>query len=394
MSSQNSRQQSISTLIPAAVSALLIAGCQSQPSTGTTTSPPPEQMDVHPGDDIQTVLDRAAENGCRNVVIHAGVYRPQSTGQALIWLNRRHEGIRIVGEGQVTLRADNEQLTTEGTNGFPAVVNHVVYFGDGLSNETTLQNVRITGANGFQTDEGTDVIQPETGVEQLVRNQFFYSDGGGVKIFGRSYPSLIGVEIFDNDAQPCGGGVSIEHRGFRDDSAVFRDCVFRDNTCRITGAAVDVLPGSAATFENCLFIGNLSNNGIDDVSREGHRYNAEHGCGALTVFHDSRVKVTRCTFTGNRNGVDDKGRGNSYVDCLFWKNDAAGGVSPGDRYEFDIVHAVNVSNCHIGGGVPDLRGAIPPESNTLGIGDPQFDSNFVPQLDSLANIGYRPTQKP
>lgn len=373
--------------LPVAVVAVMCSGCS---SPAPVSPPPAEQLDVHPGESIQAALDQAAATGCRRVVIHAGVYRPDRKRQALIWFNRQHDGIHVIGSGEVVLRGDNEQLAAADEPGYPAVVNHVVYFGDGVSSQTVLEHVRITGANGFQTTEGTDEMQPETGVEQLVRNQFFYSDGGGIKIFGRSSPKVVDVEIFENDAQPCGGGVSIEHRGFRDQPAIFRNCVFRSNTCRITGSAVDVLPGSAAEFDNCLFVDNLSNNGIDDVSREGHKYNATHGCGALTVFHDSRVIVRRCTFTGNRNGVDDKGRGNTYADCLFWKNDAAGGVSPGERYECDIVHTVNVRNCFIGGGLADLRGSIDPDTNTLNIDDPQLNEAYVPQSPGMKDIGYRP----
>jgi len=374
--------------IAALLSVAVLTGCTDSPDIKRPAAP--RQMDVHPDQEIQPVLDRAAELGCRKVVIHAGVYRPATKRQALIWLNAKHDGIHVIGDGDVVLRADNQQIASAGEPGFPAVVNHVVYFGDGVTAATVLENVRITGANGFQTTAGTDELQPETGVPQLTRDEFFFSDGGGVKIFGRSYPTLINVHVFQNDAQPCGGGVSVEHRGFREQSAVFRNCIFEANTCRITGSAVDVLPGSAATFENCLFAGNLSNNGVDDVSREGHEYNAEHGCGALTVFHDSRVNVERCTFTGNRNGVDDKGRGNAYVKCLFWKNDAPGGVSPGSRYECDILHTVNVRQCAIGGSISDLRGSLDPDRNRIDIPDPQLNSDFVPQAAGLEDIGYRP----
>jgi hypothetical protein len=370
--------------------AVCLSGCSSDSNRDSSSAEAGDVIHVHEGDDIQAALNRAAETGCRKVVLHAGTYRPTEQRQALIYLNRRHDRIHIVGDGDVILRGDNETIADSSAPTFPAVVNHVVYFGDGITNSTILEGVRITGANAFQTEENTDVIQPKIGLAQLSRDQFFFSDGGGIKIFGRSYPTLIDLVVDHNFARPCGGGVSVEHRGFRNQMVVFQDCVFRNNSCQLTGAGVDVLPGSAASFQNCLFVGNMGNNGEDDVSPEGQDYNAKNGSGALTVFPESRVSLNRCTFTGNRNGVDDKGKGNTYKNCLFWQNTAAGGTPTGTRYEMDIIHAVNVNDCHLGGIEPDLRGSLDPEVNSLGILDPLFDSNYVPGRAGLDGIGYRP----
>ena len=374
------------------VTLLVVSGCLSRSDTESSTTAPStvDVIHVHAGDDIQAALDRAAETGCQKIVLHEGTYRPTAPSQALIYLNRRHDRIHIVGDGDVILRGDNETIADPNALTFPAVVNHVVYFGDGITNATILEGVRITGANAFQTHENTDRIQPKTGLEQLTRDQFFFSDGGGIKIFGRSYPTLIDLVVDHNFAHPCGGGVSVEHRGFRDQVVIFRDCIFRDNSCQLTGAGVDVLPASAATFENCLFAGNKGNCGEDDVSPEGRDYNSKNGSGALTVFPESRVSLERCTFTGNRNGVDDKGRGNTYSHCLFWQNTVPGGTPKGTRYEMDIIHAVNVHHCHIGGAEPDLRGSLDPEANELAIPDPLFDSEYVPRRAGLDGIGYRP----
>jgi hypothetical protein len=370
--------------------AVCLSGCSSDSNRDSSSAEAGDVIHVHEGDDIQAALNRAAETGCRKVVLHAGTYRPTEQRQALIYLNRRHDRIHIVGDGDVILRGDNETIADSSASTFPAVVNHVVYFGDGITNSTILEGVRITGANAFQTEENTDVIQPKIGLAQLSRDQFFFSDGGGIKIFGRSYPTLIDLVVDHNFARPCGGGVSVEHRGFRNQMVVFQDCVFRNNSCQLTGAGVDVLPGSAASFQNCLFVGNMGNNGEDDVSPEGQDYNAKNGSGALTVFPESRVSLNRCTFTGNRNGVDDKGKGNTYKNCLFWQNTAAGGTPTGTRYEMDILHAVNVNDCHLGGIEPDLRGSLDPEVNSLGILDPLFDSNYFPGRAGLDGIGYRP----
>jgi hypothetical protein len=184
--------------------------------------------------------------------------------------------------------------------------------------------------------------------------------------------------------------VSIEHRGLNQHAATFVNCIFRNNRCQVTGSAVDVLQGSAAVLKNCLFVGNLSNRGVDYIGkRQGWIYNEKHGCGALTVFMESRVRVERCTFTGNFNGVDDKGKGNTYKACLFWNNTAAGGVPQGGRYELDILDAQGVSGCAIHGALNDLQGKIDPAKNTFDGPDPEFDERFVPRAVKYADVGYR-----
>src|SRR5688572_11268531 len=136
---------------------------------------------VFPGDNIQDALQQAAENKTNKVVkVHAGEYRPNSKRQALIWFNKIHDGIRLEAEGLVTLTAVNSQLTTASETGFPAVVNHVVYFGDGISSNTVLKGFRITGANNFVTKERTREMEPNIAIP---KNFFFYADGGAIKIF-------------------------------------------------------------------------------------------------------------------------------------------------------------------------------------------------------------------
>ena len=102
--------------------------------------------------------------------------------------------------------------------------------------------------------------------------------------------------------------MSVEHLGQMQDSARFRNCIFRNNRTQTTGSGVDLLHGSRATIENCLFVGNVSNMGVDYVGLlTGGEYHPEHGSGAMTVFEGSRATVSSCTFTGNWNGVDDDG---------------------------------------------------------------------------------------
>ncbi len=344
---------------------------------------------VYPNQSIQDALEAAARDpNDKAVYVHAGTYRPAAKGQAFIWLNARHDGITLEAVGDVTLTAANPDIADAHHPGYPAVVNHVVYFGDGITRKTTFRGFKITGANNFTTGVGE---KSPIEADEIRKTTFFYTDGGGIKVYARSYPVIENVEVFGNYSSPCGGGVSVEHLGRPQDSVLFRNCVFRDNRTQTTGAAIDLLHGSYATIENCLFVGNIANLGVDYVGLlGGAEYHAEHGSGALTVFEGSRATVSRCTFTGNWNGVDDNGTGSTYVDSIFWKNTLKGGISPGTRYELDIADAEGVRGSFIHGEIGDLRDTIDRKRNTFDPPDPRFDAKFVPQSTQYAKVGYRP----
>ncbi len=194
-----------------------------------------------------------------------------------------------------------------------------------------------------------------------------------------------------NYTSPCGAGVSVEHLGRPLDAAVFRDCIFRDNRTQVTGAAFDLLHGSWARLDNCLFVGNVSNLGVDYVGlMSGGEYHPEHGSGAMTVFEGSRAEVSRCTFTGNWAGVDDNGVGSTYVKSIFWNNTLNGGISTGARYEIDITRGEGVLESFIHGETDDLRGTINRAVNRFDPPDPRFDAQFAPQAPEYRAVGYRP----
>ena len=107
-------------------------------------------------------------------------------------------------------------MPTSSAPSYPAVVNHVVYFGDGISRKTVLRGFKITGANNFTTGSGE---QSPIESDDVRKTPFFYTDGGGIKIYARSYPTIEHVEVYGNYTSPCGGGVSVEHLGQMQDSA-------------------------------------------------------------------------------------------------------------------------------------------------------------------------------
>ena len=165
----------------------------------------------------------------------------------------------------------------------------------------------------------------------IPKNHFFYSDGGGVKVFGRSAPRLIGLTVEDNFTRPCGAGISIQQQGFRDTPVLIASCRFLNNRAQGTGPAIDLLAGSSAMILNCLFVGNISNTGEDIVAKaSGEKPFVNNG--AITVFWQSLALVQNCTFRGNRNGVDDMGGDSVYVANLFHANTAGGGLPGSERY--------------------------------------------------------------
>lgn len=364
---------------------------KSPPTGPVTLDAKTRAYHVYPKTQIQDALEAAAKDPAnKTVYVHAGTYRPPARGQALIWFNARHDGITLEAVGDVTLTAGNPDVADAQAPSFPAVVNHVVYFGDGVSRKTVLRGFKITGAKDFTSGSGE---KSPIESDEIRKTTFFYTDGGGIKIYARSYPTIERVEVFGNYTSPCGGGVSVEHLGMIQESALLRDCIFRDNRTQTTGSAIDLLHGSHATIENCLFVGNVANMGVDVVGLlGGAEYRPEHGSGALTVFDGSRAAVTRSTFTGNWNGVDDSGTGSTYERSIFWRNTLRGGISPESRYELDIVDGGGVRGSFIHGEINDLRGTINPEANTIDPPDPRFDAQFSPQAPQYAAVGYRPVK--
>ena len=368
---------------------------ESETTQDLAAKPPEPAIHVRPGEDIQKALDVAAGGDIKKVVVHAGTYRPTEARQALIWFNKAHDGLEVVADGEVILTSANPEVAREKAKSYPAIVNHVVYFGDGVGPTTTFRGFKITGANNFVTTHGPEI--ESTDPSELERTGYFYFDGGGIKVYGRSYPVLEDLEIYDNYSSPCGGGISIEHRGHTDQHVTIRNCVFRNNRVPITGAALDLLghdKGSAALVENCLFVENASNCTMDSRSLKLGSWKPKAGHGAITLFKFSKAQFRNCTIVGNRNGVDDLSPDTTYDSCILWNNTLKGGWVSGQRYETAISNAKGFTNCFVGGaGLSAQRAELDPEANVLDAPDPDFDGDYVPRNPIFAEAGYRPASQ-
>ncbi|HRK07434.1 MAG TPA: hypothetical protein PLZ57_06665 [Pseudobdellovibrionaceae bacterium] len=296
--------------------------------------------------DLQQEIDKIAEKFPRaTILLAAGTYRPQHEGQALLHLNSKHNGLKIMGEDRdrVILTAQAsvaryEVLAAEGKLTAVAplappesrvIVNHVVYFGDGVDSTTELSQMSITGARGYLTKTGERQAEPNT---QHLRRFIFYADGGGVKIWGKSSPQLRDLKIEDNWALYCGGGVSIEQFAQTDEPVRIQRVIFKGNRVPLTGAAIDLLPGSSAIVEDSVFEANQANDSWIEVSRvnevrrefmrrqphtQGTDAHPDQGQGpsgtglsqftkssAITVFRGSSIELRRSEFKGNSGGLD------------------------------------------------------------------------------------------
>ncbi len=274
---------------------------------------------VRPGMDIQDVLEAAAADPAHKVVrVHEGVYCPRQHAQAMIYFNARHDGIRLEAEGEVVLTAANPEIADPTVFNFPAVVNHVVYFGDGITRKTVIRGFKITGAKNFVTTSEKPLIEPAVPLPSMSGKAWiYYADGGGIKIWGRSSPWIDRVEIYDCYTYPCAGAISIDNRGHLAEVPLITNSIFRNNRAQWTGSAIDMFgPGNAGEIRNCLFVGNVANRGYyTEIPIPNHH--DQNGSGAVTIFPGSGVIVDHCTFTGNYNGVDDDSVGNDLHELYF-----------------------------------------------------------------------------
>ena len=103
--------------------------------------------------------------------------------------------------------------------------------------------------------------------------------------------------------------------------------------------------------------------------------------------------VENCTFTGNRNAVDDMSGEGICRNSIFYGNTLEMGL-PQERYELDLPNGGTLENCFISGKILDPQKAVLLERTELEASDPKFTSEFAPQSPDYRNVGYRPITRP
>jgi len=245
-----------------------------------------------------------------------------------------------------------------------------------------VQNFRLTGANHFVTNSFQTVMEPD---QKLPKGRFYFGDGGAIKIYRRSYPVLRDLEIVDNYASPCAGGISIQHEGETNGMVLIEDCVFKNNRAEVTGAALDLLWGSSARVVNSLFAANASNMG------PGEGYNPFTNNGVVTIFPGSRISMERCTLVQNRNGVDDMSGLSEFSRCVFFENNLEAGKPGQVRFELDLQRGSKVHDCAINGPIKDPLQVVTATNNFLNPSGMKLgeDGSFTSTLPGVGGIGCR-----
>lgn len=372
-----------------ALAFFVLFGCDrsdtAPPVSASVVKPIDGPVFVEPGQNLQSAIDSAAAaTEDRRLVLRPGVYQTEVKQFCLLALTSQHEGVIVDGMAGAELSARSAQHPDQAT------VAHVIYCGHGLTSRTIVRNLKVTGALGLATNSRVPREDFGQFAGRLKQGLFFYMDGGAVKVFGQSSPVFENIEFADNETRLCGGAVSVEQQGLRDEPVIFRSCRFLRNRCPATGSAVDILEGSSARLENCLFADNVGNYGMDSVLAEfGLSYNEKHGSGALTVFPNSTAIVDRCTFTGNWNAIDDHGYGSRYTNSIFVSNSVSDGSRPGHPYEVDIVQKDVVHQCIFQSEHVDLQNTVNVEQNTFTNERPEFDEDFVPANPQYRAFGFR-----
>lgn len=153
-------------------------------------------IEVHPGEEIQEALDKAKPGD--TVFIHPGVYRCEQETEGFIVFKKRHNGIELKGSGETP-----EEVIIDGNRKSL----NVVYFGDGIGEETIITNVTVTGGYAFPEDLFGDQFQPELRGDIPLGDDFYY-DGAGIMVYN-SCPRIENCVIRENRSDRCGGGISV-----------------------------------------------------------------------------------------------------------------------------------------------------------------------------------------
>jgi hypothetical protein len=233
---------------------------------------PPATFVVKAGQAIQPFVDGAKPGD--TILLEPGVYKPSAIAEAMLVLRPGKNGLTIRGGGK-----GPEEVVLDGNQ----QVLHVVYLDQGIGRGTLIENLTVTGGHahpGKLFPNGlTPTLRPEISL-----SDDFYHDGAGFMLF-RAAPTIRGCRVIANDAERCGGGVSVfayGSTGFPAVGPLLEGNVISDNVIgNGTGGGVDVYNSANAALVNCLLVGN-------------------NGWGAVAVLDDSTASFENVTIADSK----------------------------------------------------------------------------------------------
>lgn len=232
----------------------------------------PATHTVKVGQPIQPVVDLAKPGD--TILLAPGVHSPGAIAEAMVVVRPGKDGITIRGGGK-----SPEETVLDGKQ----QVLHVLYLDEGISRKTVIENLTVTGgyAHPGKLFPGglTPTLRPEVGL-----SDDFYHDGAGFMLF-RAGPTIRNCRAVANDAERCGGGVSVfayASVGFPAVGPLLEGMVIADNVIgNGTGGGVDVYNGANAAIVNTLISGN-------------------NGWGAVAVLDGSTASLENVTIADSK----------------------------------------------------------------------------------------------
>ena len=228
------------------------------------------------------------------------------------------------------------------------------------------------GTPGFDGDNCEQVVL-STGATGALLDRFILTkarntnkQGGGMNVAANL---ALRQCIFVDNSGYEGSGLHVGSAGV-DNLSTIDSCIFINNTSSRRAGAVQnygvVNSDNGPTFANCLFVGNVCQQGGNLAG------------GAMSLYHN-RPRIVHCTFIGNSSDAGDAiyASASVYVEasnCIFWDTgDHGGGIFV--KQSSNPARFTSTLNC-------DVRGGFLPPSLGSATDNIDADPLFVNELGS------------
>jgi predicted outer membrane repeat protein len=328
---------------------------------------------------LQNALEEAGKDGAE-VRVAPGVYKLNGTRIDTFTLR---PGVRVFGEGKVTLDGNGAFHVVTGANG--ALLDGIIITGghaDGVGYDGKGGGL-INYQRGVQRRPNSDVV---SGFTMTLNTCTFINnvarDGGAVYSYDRAKPVFTACVFTGNRAE--NGAAVLDRVGVE---STFKKCEFIGNTAKWRGGAVYFDYGSRPRLTGCVFRNNTTDGhggAAFSVSRASQlentavtltdcrfETNSAKGNGGAAAFCDSSISAVRnCAFIGNKAGQE----GNDvYTDSSSTGGGLAQPAAPNDAGEGAVRNAAGSSRR----GGDSLATQFQPAADfsvvIIGSGSPQYD---------------------